>query len=165
MEKLRIVVARLRGLFLRRSVEREMNEELRLHIEMRARENMRRGMTEEEARRAAERSFGNLARVKEACRDVKGGGVIETLLQDLRYGARTLFKNRGFIFVVILTLALATGANTAIFSVVDAVLLRPLPFGDPERLVALRETLPDEGAIPVAYRTYAEWRGQWRSYF
>ncbi len=160
MKILRVIVARLRGLFLRRGVEREMNEELRLHIEMRARENVRRGMTEEEARDAAGRSFGNLARVREACRDVKGGGVIETLLQDLRYGARTLGKNRGFTFVVILTLALATGANTAIFSVVDAVLLRPLPFGDPERLVALRETLPDEGAIPVAYRTYAEWRAQ-----
>jgi predicted permease len=86
--------------------------------------------------------------------------LIDTLLQDLRYAARSLAKQPGATLVILLTLALGTGANSAIFSVVNAVILRPLPFADPDRLVALRETLPDEGRIPVGYRTYAEWRAQ-----
>jgi putative ABC transport system permease protein len=88
-----------------------------------------------------------------------------TLLQDFRYGARTLARNRGFTFVVVLTLALGVGANAAIFSVVDGVLLRPLPFREPERIVGVRETLPEEPSIPVAYRTFAEWRAQLGSVF
>jgi putative ABC transport system permease protein len=86
--------------------------------------------------------------------------MIDTLLQDLRYAARTLAKRPGPALVILVTLALGTGANSAIFSVVNAVLLKPLPFADPDRLVALYETLPDEGRIPVGYRTYAEWRAQ-----
>jgi putative ABC transport system permease protein len=84
--------------------------------------------------------------------------MLRTVLQDVRYGVRMLFKHPGVTFVMVLTLALGIGASTAIFSVVDGVLLRPLPFGSPERIVGLRETLPDEGSIPTAYRTYAEWR-------
>jgi putative ABC transport system permease protein len=86
--------------------------------------------------------------------------VTGTLPQDLRYGARTLLKNRGFTFVVVLTLALGVGANAAIFSVVEAVVLRPLPFAGADRVVGVRESLPDEPSIPAAYRTYAEWRAQ-----
>jgi putative ABC transport system permease protein len=91
--------------------------------------------------------------------ETRGGiSLTETLLQDLRYGARTLFKNRGVTLAVILTLALGVGANASIFGVVEGVLLRPLPFRDASRVVGIRETLPTEPSIPVGYRTYTAWR-------
>ena len=107
---LRVVRARIRGLLLKGSVEREMEEELRFHLRMRAQENVRRGMTPEEAERAALRSFGQWARVKEACRDVKGGGLVEALIKDVKFGARALGKNLGFTAVAALTLALGEDA-------------------------------------------------------
>jgi putative ABC transport system permease protein len=136
---MRLARTRLRGLLRRKSVEREMEEELRFHLRMRAAENVRRGMAPDEAERAAVISFGQLGRIKEYCRDVKGGGLVESLLQDLKFGARTLLKSRGFTLVAVLTLAIGVGANTAIFSVVEAVLLRTLPYHDADRLVTLWE--------------------------
>jgi predicted permease len=136
---MRLARTRLRGLLRRKSVEREMEEELRFHLRMRAEENVRRGMAADEAERAALKSFGQFGRIKEYCRDVKGGGLLESLLQDLKFGARTLLKSRGFTLVAVLTLAIGIGANTAIFSVVEAVLLRALPYRDADRLVMLWE--------------------------
>src|SRR5919206_2210030 len=136
---LRLTRTRLRGLLRKKRVEREMEEELRFHLRMRAEENVRRGMTPGEAERAALKSFGQVGRIKEYCRDFKGGGLLETLLQDVKFGARTLLKNRGFTLVAVLTLALGIGANTAIFSVVEAVLLRPLPYDNADRVVMLWE--------------------------
>ena len=134
---LNILGARLRGLFRRERVIHDIDEELRFHVEMETEANVGRGMAPAEARRAALRSFGNLCAVRDAAYEVRGGGMLESILRDARYGARSLLKNKGFTAVAVLTLALGIGANAAIFGVIDAALLRPLPYPDSERLVKL----------------------------
>jgi predicted permease len=157
---LRVARTRVRGLLLKGRVEREVDEELRFHLRMRAEENVRRGMTPDEAALAARGSFGSWARVKEACRDVKGGGLLETLRQDVKFGARTMRKNFGFTSIAVLTLALGIGANTAIFSVVNAVLLRALPYPNAERIAAIQELNEKGSRVQVTAANFLDWRKQ-----
>jgi len=121
----------------RRRMEDDIDRDIRDHIDMETRENIERGMAPPEARAAALRKFGNPLRIAEDTRAVWRSGWIERLLQDVRYALRGLRRNPGFAVVVILTLALGIGLNTAVFSVVNAVLIEPLAYPHPERLLWL----------------------------
>jgi predicted permease len=164
MTRLRIFFHRLLSLFLRRKLERELEEEIRSHLEMQIEDNLRQGMSPEDARRVARLKFGGVEQVKEAYRDKSRLGWIENLWQDLRYGVRMLVKNPGFTLIVVITLALGIGANAALFSVVNGVLLNPLPFPRPEQLVALNQRLPNTGAGSISYPNFLDWQRENQSF-
>jgi putative ABC transport system permease protein len=150
---------RLRSFFRRPRQEAELDQEIRFHLEMEAEKNRRRGMSSELAATTALRDFGGVARTKDASRDQRGFPRLEELLRDLRIAARSLGRTPGFTAVAVLTLGLGVGATTAIFSVVEAVLLRPLPFPQPERLVVPRSMRRGSNERwAVAYRDFQSWR-------
>jgi hypothetical protein len=164
MAEIRVV---LRSLIRRRRVEEELNAELQHHLELQIREELLKGASPAEARYAAMRAMGPTTKSMEECRDASRLTFIEDLLRDLKYAARTLRRNPGFAVVVLSTLAIAIGAVVTVFSIVDAWLLRPLNFPQPERLVisfAAQPSRPTEPSVFLPYRAYVGWKERSRSF-
>ncbi len=155
---------RVRALVRRRDVERELDEELRFHVMCEAEKYERAGLPRDEALRRARLAFGGVDRAKEQSRDARGTRLVETTLHDLRYALRTLRRAPAFTTIAVLTLALGIGATTAIFSVVDRVLLRPLPYTDAQRLTVLAADFPRQGLEhgPFSGPEYEDIRAQVR---
>jgi len=156
-----------RSLFRRKSVEEELDEELRYHLEQQIQEELSGGLTPEEARYAAMRAMGPIAKSMEECRDADRVQLLDDLVRDLNYAARTLRRNPAFAAVVLTTLAIAIGAVVTVFSIVDAWLLKPLNFPQPDRLAiafAARPERPMEPAVWLPYREYLAWQERSHSF-
>src|SRR5277367_2980867 len=162
MDWLRELARRLTMLIHRRQFDADLEEEMRLHLELRQQQQLQSGLTPFDAQAAARRQFGNVTSLKERSRVAWGWEWFENLAQDLRYAMRMLRKSPGFSAVVILTIALGIGATTAIFSVVDATLLHPLPYPEPDQLVSIGDDLPGAGAQDVGM-SQPEWQDLQRS--
>jgi hypothetical protein len=157
---LRAWLVRLTGIFRREARDRELAEELESHLQMHIEDNISTGMSRQEARRQALIKLGGVEQTKEKYRRQRGMPMLEDLWQDLRYGARGLLKQPAFTLVAVLTLALGIGANTAIFSIVDAVLLRPLPYPEAARVVAVQEVSTKGARMRFAEPNYADVRAR-----
>lgn len=165
-DKLRL---RLRSLFRRRRVDRELESELRFHLDQLTDENIAGGMSPDEARRMAHLTMGNVTHFQEGCRDMRSVNYIDDLLRDLRYAGRNLRRSPGFATLAVLIMALGIGANTAVFSVVNAVLLKPLAYRDADRIVALTNSsttreAPTALSKQVSIPDVQDWRDQSASF-
>lgn len=159
---LHTLLRRLRSFFRRNAAEQELDEELRYHLERQIEQNIARGVSPEGARYAAIRSFGNAASIKEATRDL-WRGPIERLAQDLRHAFRMIRRAPGFTMLGVLTLAIGIGGATAMFSVVNGVLLRPLGYENPDEIVAISAVMPSSPAAPLSAYYFAQWKTQSRT--
>ncbi len=155
---------RLRSLVRRSRADRELDKELRFHLQQQMEENMASGMTPEEARYAAMRRLGSAEQIKEECRDMRQTAYLEDLGKDLRYAGRALGKSPGFAVAIVLTLALSIGANSAIFSVIDGVLLKPLPYPQASRIVRLFFSSNDFPKFPVNPFDFRDFRARSHSF-
>ena len=165
MSRPREWMKRVEGLLKRRRNDREFDEEIESHIRLHIDNNLRAGMTPQEARRQAMTRLGAVEAAKEACRDQRGLPAVETLWRDVRYGARMLRKNPGFTAAAVITLALGLGANTAVFSLFNAAIVRPLPFRAPDRLVWIANPIAGDGLPGLTRRsTFLDWKKSNRSF-
>jgi len=162
MRQLRAWFLRLGGLFHKERRDRELAEELESHLQMHIEDNLRSGMTPEEARRQALIKLGGLEQTKESYRDRRGLPSLESFFQDIRYGLRGLRRNPGFTAVAVLTLALGIGGTVVVFSLLEAVLLRPLPYSQPERLFRLLtvEAKSQSAMEASSYPDFRDWQRQ-----
>jgi putative ABC transport system permease protein len=161
---LRPSLHRLRSLFRRAQLDRDLDAELRSHLEMAFERNLAQGMDREQARRQALLDFGGVEQTRQIYRERRGLPFLDALLQDLRFAFRMLRKSPGFTSVAVLTLALGIGANTAIFSLVNGVLLQPLPYRNPDRLTIVWEKSRDGSPENVGFATYLDWKTQNKSF-
>ena len=153
MASIRLIPARIAGLFFKRRIDREIEEELAFHLRMRAQENVDRGQSSEEAQQNARRAFGNLEVIKEASRDVRGGGLIESCWRDFRFGWRIVKKQPRSAALISIVLAIGIGSSTAILSHITQMLYKPAPYHAPERLVRLTAKHRDASRLPIAPET------------
>ncbi len=147
-------------LFKKPELERKLDAELQFHFDRQVADDIRRGMSADDARRTARLKFGGLEQVKEDCRDARGTRRLESTIQDVRFALRMLRRSPGFTIVAVISLALGIGANAAMFSIVNAVLWRPLPYPNASRMVVIYESLKRGGAVNDSWPDYLDWRSQ-----